>query len=146
MSQKLDKVLERLLQAAPLPTEPPAGEDARQTEGDDPSTQLANVTTDEFIQSCLARDYELQNITVEDEIDRQRHLDQLRDEYIPKLYWLMIYWLIFVGLCVLAVGSKWLTLSDAVLIALITTTTATVLGIFIIVAKWLFPSPPNRLG
>jgi hypothetical protein len=37
------------------------------------------------------------------------------------------------------------TLSDKVLIAFITSTTASVIGIFIIVAKWLFP-PPYKIG
>ena len=140
----MNKALERLFQGAPLPTEPPDGEDERQTQGDDPETELQHVTTAEMIESHLARGHELQNLSAEDEIDRQRHLDKLRDEYIPKLYWLMIYWLGFVALCVVAVGMKWLFLSDPVLIALITTTTATVLGIFIIVAKWLFPAPPSK--
>ncbi len=57
---------------------------------------------------------------------------------------MMICWLVFVGLSVVATGIKWLLLSDAVLIALVTTTTATVLGIFIIVAKWLFPPPKEK--
>jgi len=33
-------------------------------------------------------------------------------------------------------------LSDKVLIAFITSTTASVIGIFYVVAKWLFPAPP----
>lgn len=36
------------------------------------------------------------------------------------------------------------TLSDAVLIAILTTTTANVLGIFYIVTHWLYPSERNQ--
>ncbi len=144
MSETLKEGLERLIEAVPLPTEPSAEEEAFQNKGNDPTTPVLDLTNEKLIQIQIARRHELANVITLDEIDRQRHLDELRDEYIPKLFRMMIFWLILVGVCVLTVGLKWLWLNDAVLIALITTTTATVLGIFIIVAKWLFPSPKEK--
>ncbi|ABQ13594.1 hypothetical protein [Dichelobacter nodosus] len=50
-------------------------------------------------------------------------------------------WLGFVAAVVLSAGFGWwqFQLSNPVLIALLTTSTAIVLGIFAIAAKWLFP-------
>jgi hypothetical protein len=140
MSDTPLRKLEQLIKAAPDPTEPTAEQEALQAQGDDPNTPVTNLTTADLIESQIITGHELANTITSDEILRQRHLDELRDEYIPKLYIMMLAWLCFVAVCIIAVGIGWLTLADAVLIALITTTTATVLGIFIIVAKWLFPS------
>ncbi len=133
--------LEQLINAAPLPTEPLPAEDGIQQQGDDPNTPLTGLTLGEFAELQSARGQALANQITSDEINRQRHLDDLRDIYIPKLFQLMIGWLGFVAICVVAVALHIFALNDPVVIALITTTTATVLGIFVIVAKWLFPAP-----
>jgi hypothetical protein len=145
MTETSLKKLEQLIEAAPLPTKPSPDEDAFQSDGNDPSTPIqTTLTTEKLVETQIARRHALENVITGDEILRQRRLDELRDEYIPKLFWMMVGWLIFVAFCVVCVGLQWLTLTDAVVVALITTTTATVLGIFIIVAKWLFPAPPTK--
>ena len=66
----------------------------------------------------------------------------LRLKYADKVFWLVCVWLSFV---IMALGCSGLhihgfQLSDNVLIAFIVSTTASVIGLFAIVAKWLFPS------
>ncbi len=60
-------------------------------------------------------------------------------------------WLVFIGIFLWYFSSRRdflgfleKPISDSVLIALITTTTANVLGLFFIVAHWLFPTPPSQ--
>lgn len=67
---------------------------------------------------------------------------KLRLSYAKRLFWLVCSWLACV---VIAVGFSGFhvfgfLLSDSVLIAFITTTTVNVVGLFFVVAKWLFPS------
>ncbi len=61
-----------------------------------------------------------------------------RREFSRNIFAVTVVWMFLVLMIVIqcAVG-KW-RLSDSVLVALITTTTATVIGIFIIVANYLF--------
>jgi len=54
------------------------------------------------------------------------------------LFLLVVGWLIFVGNVVWNVGNGGLTLTPSIVIALITSTTATVLGLFGGVTLWLF--------
>lgn len=85
---------------------------------------------------------------------RKLQLEDLQNEvkargiYAGRLFWMMVVWLV---IAVLFVLSDALTipslaaygtfhLSDSVLITLITTTTATVVGVFLIVAKYLYRS------
>lgn len=64
-----------------------------------------------------------------------------RKFYTPALFWVLVGWLAFIVLTVLAHGSPScpFVLSDSVMIALLTTSTATVVGVFAIVARSLFP-------
>jgi len=84
----------------------------------------------------------LQNDRLEDENKRLRELHNTRKEYVGKLYWLIVMWLVIVVsfVALTATLKDFFTLSDNVLIAFITSTTISVIGLFIIVAKWLFPS------
>jgi hypothetical protein len=87
----------------------------------------------------------------EDDLDREakrleneharQHLE-LRKTFSSRIYILMCVYLGFVALIVLAcAGNKCpLKLSDKVLITLLTTTTASVLGLFTIVTRNLFPN------
>ena len=66
---------------------------------------------------------------------------QLRIDYANKIFILVCVWLGCVIAAVLLAGFKSydnFTLSDKVLITFITSTTINVLGLFAIVAKWLF--------
>ena len=68
-----------------------------------------------------------------------------RRRYALWLFWLSVIWLIVILAFLLFAAIKTMfgidfELSDTVLVALITTTTINVLGLFYIVARWLFPS------
>jgi hypothetical protein len=82
----------------------------------------------------------LDNKKIENEI-RKQDMDE-RKAYSNKIYCLIASWLIYVGLIIFleALGSKcgWFKLSDPVMIALITTSTASVIGLFAIVVNYLF--------
>ena len=64
-----------------------------------------------------------------------------RNTYTRRLYVLVVCWLIAVYFTLSLSGcqSNKFTLDSSVLIALITTTTASVIGLFTIVANYLFP-------
>lgn len=78
-----------------------------------------------------------------DRLDREKELHDLRKDEYKKLYKVIKNWLNFISIIIVlhlilvAFGKP--SLTDAVLIALMTTSTATVLGVFAIAAKWLFP-------
>jgi len=61
-----------------------------------------------------------------------------RKEYANKIFALICCWIVFLGIFLLLVGFSCIKLSDGVLIAFIGGTTANVLGIFMIVAKYIF--------
>lgn len=64
----------------------------------------------------------------------------LRTKYANKIFWLVCTWLGCVIIAVLLVGFELygFKLSDKVLMTFIATTTLNVLGLFAIVAKWMF--------
>jgi hypothetical protein len=74
-----------------------------------------------------------------DALDAERTMLWQRKVYAVALFGLSLAWLIFIAVFLWWAGKKWLEVADAVLIALITTTTLNVLGLFYIVARWLFP-------
>lgn len=83
----------------------------------------------------------LENNRLREELhDLKQDRDQ-RKTYGSRLYWLVVCWLSIIGLIVLLHGFAWVqfTLSVAVLTTLIGSTTASVLGLFAIVANYLFP-------
>lgn len=65
---------------------------------------------------------------------------------VPSLFALTVAWLVFVGCIVLREELQHGKLSDAVLIALLGTATANVLGLLIIVLKSIFPLDVDRDG
>ena len=91
-------------------------------------------------------------------------LHSLRTENLPKLRKLVSWWLSVVVIFTFLVGLKislptyfsfnsescetcfkiGFNLSDGVLIAFITSTTASVIGLFLIAAKWLYPSSKDK--
>lgn len=74
---------------------------------------------------------------------------EARKEYANKIFYLIISWLIGMVILLLLSGfggkSEWFKMADSVLIALITTTTASVLGLFVIVANYFFKNNANKL-
>ncbi len=85
---------------------------------------------------------ELQNLRLKDESGRLTELHDTRKQYVGRLFWLITAWLaVVVALVALTATLKNVfTLADSVLIAFITSTTVSVIALFVIVAKWLFPS------
>ncbi len=68
-----------------------------------------------------------------------------RKKYSNRVYWLIVVWLLGIGACILAQGISIpnftlfsFALSDSVLIALIGGTTATVVGLFLVVVRSIF--------
>ncbi len=111
-------------------------------------------------QTDLQRKINEQAISLrEREADLQRKINELqveevmldqRKRYAARLFVLSVFWLLAIGTFLFLAGAGMLRVADSVLIALITTTTANVLGLFYIVARWLFPnrysqdSSPNK--
>ncbi len=77
------------------------------------------------------------------DLEVEREMLEQRKAYASRLFDLSGYWLLFIGVFLLFSGCGVLKVADSVLIALITTTTANVLGLFYIVARWLFPNKNN---
>ncbi|MDR2018828.1 MAG: hypothetical protein LBQ00_08205 [Syntrophobacterales bacterium] len=82
-----------------------------------------------------------------DELQRSREEHTLRKKYLQRVF---LFVVIFVGLVLILVslaGCKGISfyLSDAVLITLLTTTTANIIGVLLIAFNWLFPSGKKKL-
>ena len=69
---------------------------------------------------------------------------EMRRDYASRIFKLSGCWLGFIGLSLILAGQGKLKIADSVQIALITTTTINVLGLFYIVARWLFPNKGNN--
>lgn len=72
---------------------------------------------------------------------------QERKDYAKKIYKLTLGW--FIGLALVLVLHGWrdvthFDLSERIILALITSTTIEVIGVFVIVAKYLFPSVARK--
>lgn len=89
---------------------------------------------------------ELQNQRLKDESVRLTELHDTRKQYVGRLFWLITAWLaVVIALVALSATLKNIfTLADSVLIAFITSTTVSVIALFVIVAKWLFPSATDK--
>lgn len=86
----------------------------------------------------------IKNKRLDYELEQLKTLDTTRGKYVGRLFWLIVGWLVFVLLFVALTAIFIFKLSDSVLIAFITSTTVSVLGLFVIVARWLFPSAINK--
>lgn len=76
----------------------------------------------------------------EEEVYNSRQNRQQRKEYADNIFTFLCAYMLFVFLIIFGCGSyhTHFGLSDDVLITLITTTTANVIGIFVFVVKYLF--------
>ncbi len=88
-------------------------------------------------------DKDLKNLEFEDLLEKlkqSKDLHSLRKQWFPTLFKVCVVWLLLILAVIISAG--WCPackLADSVLIALATTTTINVLGMFIIAARWLFP-------
>ena len=85
-------------------------------------------------------------IAERDVYDDQRKAQFLgfRRWLVPSLFAVTVVWLVFVGAIVLREEVRQQRLSDAVIIALLGTATANVLGLLVIVLKSIFPVEFDR--
>ena len=85
-------------------------------------------------------------IAERDQYDDERKAQFLgfRRWLVPSLFALTVAWLVFVGCIILREELHHGRLSDAVLIALLGTATANVLGLLVIVLKSIFPLDIDR--
>jgi hypothetical protein len=84
-------------------------------------------------------DYELQE--KEAKLSDYKQDIQLRKSFSERIFWLFVTYLAVIILILVASGLTRIdfVLSDNVLIALLTTTTANIIGVLIIVARYIFP-------
>jgi hypothetical protein len=83
---------------------------------------------------------------LEQQLEEARDTHKLRLGYAGKIFRLVVVWLACVIGAVFLAGLNYrgFALSDGVLIAFITSSTASVVGLFFVVAKWMFPDGSNR--
>lgn len=74
----------------------------------------------------------------QEELDGKRQDREQRKTFATWIFWMMCAYLVVVLGIVIANGLCRLALSDTVIVTLLSTTTANVLGIFAFVAKYLF--------
>lgn len=105
----------------------------------DEETQAPVDTPESRLKYELER-LQLENTRLADENEELKDVHELRKQYVPNLFMLTVFWLAAVIVIVWRVAEgRNFHLSDNVLVALITSTTINVIGIFIIAARWLFP-------
>jgi heme/copper-type cytochrome/quinol oxidase subunit 2 len=75
-------------------------------------------------------------VRIQNDIEEQDK--QERKIYAYTITVIVCFWLVFVALVFVASGNDNLHYSDSVLITLLTTTTANIIGLFVIVANYLF--------
>ncbi|HEV2862575.1 MAG TPA: hypothetical protein VGX48_16290 [Pyrinomonadaceae bacterium] len=95
-----------------------------------------------------AEQLRLKNKRLTDELQEAKELHKYRKRYTSRLFWVIVLWLIAVNVYVILTATRKASfdLPDGVLIAFITSTTVAVIGLFVIVAKWLFPSANKEEG
>lgn len=102
------------------------------------SQTLADNDTENIYALQLADDKHKRNVEKLQGLQQDR---EQRKEFAKKIYWLICLWLLGVAALLLLRGwNIWgFYLSETVLIALITTTSANVIGLLAIVILYLFP-------
>ena len=93
----------------------------------------------------------------EEELDKQKEKAILaglvqdiaeRKKYAGRIFWLISLWLVGIFLLLILPGfgsnGHWFALSEAIVISAIGGTTINVIGIFVVVAKYLFPKRDNQ--
>jgi hypothetical protein len=122
-----------------MSTVPPSPGPDPETVTDTSASAIGQRTAASLVSSGLA-------IAERDQYDdaRKAQFLEFRQWLVPSLFALTVVWLVFVGCIVLREALQHGKLSDAVLIALLGTATANVLGLLIIVLKSIFPLDVDR--
>jgi len=89
---------------------------------------------------------EFQLTLLREELKQLQDTHGLRLDYTGHIFKLVCAWLACVVACVVLSGFGWrgFKLPDSVLIAFITSTTVNVVGLFVLVAKWMFPAGSGK--
>jgi hypothetical protein len=93
-------------------------------------TTQTNESTEDLAKSL---DFIKQKNEISQELDRHK----LATGTYKKLFWAICIYVILI-LILLAGNKSYFQLTDSVLIALLTTTTANIIGIFAIASKWVY--------
>ena len=125
-----------------------------------PDKPAPDSIREKTVQDALSQEDDTQagasSVERDESLERLKQLQQDREErkkYADKIFRLIVIWLGFImvllffqGFCNLLRTSPdsqpCFFLSDAVLIAAITSTTASVIALFVLVAKYLYPKRP----
>lgn len=80
--------------------------------------------------------------TLKQQLIESQDTHKLRLKYAGRIFWIVCAWLVCVAIAVFMSGFNYkeFELSDKVLIVFITSTTINVVGLYVVVAKWMFPS------
>jgi len=80
------------------------------------------------------------------DLEQTKQVIKLRKEYAPRIHILTCIWILFVIIVIFFQGFKFykFILSDSVIIALLGTTTATIIGLFVIILKDIFPGKKSN--
>lgn len=123
-----------------------------------PSTQPNAFRDETAYADSMKAVYEAETLRLRNETIKQDMAE--RKIYANRIFSLVTYWLIFIGLILIATGGNRYTfkmpnniifsfgglkLSDTVILALIGSTTLNVLALFYIVANYLFPKPKEQV-
>ncbi|RYX81434.1 hypothetical protein EON73_04830 [bacterium] len=100
------------------------------TDANASSIDVKDKANDEVAKEDL-RGQKLKNDITEDDKNE-------RKVYTNLIFTLVSMWLMLILVIVVAIGKGFLKYSDSVIIALIATTTANVIGLFVIVANYLY--------
>ncbi|HLA58833.1 MAG TPA: hypothetical protein VK622_08730 [Puia sp.] len=123
----------------------PTPSNSRKTKS--PKDVINNVKSKISGQISVTQDISEEGVYVDMQMEldiRREHLIMLRSnnegrrDYAKKTFWLTVSWIFVILATTILSGLKVFILSDAVLIALITTTTLNVFGFFLLVMKYLF--------
>lgn len=138
MSKKVDDDL-LLIDLPPM-------EDAQAVEGPDPAASLFAKELETYEQfddqDDEAYERRVRHAFLARELQQIDEIVSSRKAYANKIYTLVVWWLVALGLVILLAGFKGKTtfdLDSKIILALIGGTTLNVLGIFTIVTNFLFP-------
>lgn len=98
----------------------------------------ANPDWKEIEQGYSSQREAIEVAQLQEELDSKKQDRIQRKEYANKIYWLLCVYILVVMLLLYFCAFRLTKLSSEVLIAIITTMTANVIGIFVFVAKYLF--------
>jgi hypothetical protein len=107
-----------------------------------PPPPESSIQVDDERKTLEYEKLQLDNKKLLSKLEEAEDLHKVRKRYTGRLFWLTVRWLVAVVIFIGLAGFRaWdFRLSDTVIVAFITSTTVSVIGLFLIPAKWLFPA------